>query len=104
MPSWNIGRARDPFSVFPASTTAWRRAGPYPAGLLEEMRGTRDDGQPRHGRHPLHGFAIDLDDLLIVSADDEQRRRSHERKGVTGKIGSAAARHDGLHAIRALRC
>jgi hypothetical protein len=68
------------------------------------MRGTRDDGQPRHGRHPLHGFAIELDDRLIVSADDEQRRRSHERKGVTGKIGSAAARHDGVHAIRALGC
>ena len=73
------------------------------ARLLEEMRGAGHDFQLRGRRHPPHGVAIELDDRLIGSTDDEQRRRFHEWKGISGKIGPPTARDDGLHAIRSFR-
>ena len=52
------------------------------ARLLEQVRGAGNDGK-LHGRaHAAHRRAIEGNDLLVVAADNQQRRRLHARQGV----------------------
>lgn len=46
------------------------------ARLLEEIRGTRDDLEFHVTMHLPHRVTIQLDDRLVVTTDNQQRRRS----------------------------
>jgi hypothetical protein len=43
-------------------------------GLLERMGSATHDFEPDRRTHPPHGRLIELDDRLVVAADDQQRR------------------------------
>jgi hypothetical protein len=61
------------------------------AGFFEQMRGARDDFQPHVPAHLLHCALIELDDGVVVLADDEKRRRQNARERGACEIRPAAA-------------
>ena len=64
------------------------------AGLFEKMGGTGHDHQSfRAGEKPI-GCEIHVDDRLVVSSDNQHRRRGDRRQIGFGQIRSAAPRHD----------
>src|SRR5687768_4145379 len=63
--------------------------------LLEQMRRARHDLEQGRGAHLLHRFLVQLDNRGVIAADDEQRRRLHERQSAGCEIRTAAARDDG---------
>lgn len=59
------------------------------AGFFEEMRRARHDHKTfRAGEEPVGG-SIHLNDRLVVSTDNQQRRRSDRREIGFGQIRSA---------------
>src|SRR2546421_317582 len=68
------------------------------AGFLEKMRGARNNPELLFAVQSAQGLFIERNHLLIVSADDEQRRRGDPFQRGTRQIGPAAARNDGTNA------
>jgi len=64
------------------------------AGLFEKVRGTGDDLQLRLAAHLAERLFVQIDHHVIVTADDEQRRRLHPRQDIAREIGPAAAGDD----------
>ena len=60
------------------------------ARLLKQMAGALDDDQLLRRPQPAVSHAVQLDDLGIEAADDQQRRRHDLRQGILGQVGSAA--------------
>ncbi len=57
------------------------------------MRGTRHDFKLHRRTHTPHGRSIELDDRLVVAADDQQRRGLHLRQRVACQVWTTAARN-----------
>jgi len=74
------------------------------ARLLEQMAGALDDDQLLRRAQPAIGHPVQLDDLRVEAADDQQGRRGDVRQRIAGEIGAAAARHDRLRRARHRRC
>lgn len=67
---------------------------PKGAGFLEEVRCPRHDGQVvRDVQHRL-GTPIQIQHDVVVTADDEQRPRTHPRQLDRGKVGPSASADD----------
>ena len=60
------------------------------AWLFEEMRGARHDHKTFGAGEKPVGCPIHLDDRLVVSTDNQQRRRGNQREIGFGQIWSAA--------------
>ena len=69
------------------------------AGLLEQVRGALHDLDPVGADQPLGRAQVELQHLRIARADDQQRRRPHERQPVARQIGTPAPRDDGPHVV-----
>ena len=59
--------------------------------LLEEVAGTGDDAEFTLDPKLPPRRLVERDDLRVVAADDQQRRRSDFGQGLAGQIGAAAA-------------
>ena len=62
------------------------------AGLLEEMRGARDDPEQLLAGQGGERLPVQFDDVAVLAADDQQRGCGDLREPRTGEIGAAAAR------------
>src|SRR3954470_20937057 len=72
------------------------------AGFLEEMAGAGNDLEALLGRQSLEGLLVEVDDLGVVAADDQEGWRLHALERVCRQIRPAAPRHDGADELRAL--
>ncbi len=71
-------------------------------GLLEQVAGPGHDVQQLLAVQLGQGLAVELDDLVVVAADDEQGRRIDIVQARSGQIGPAAARHHRRHLVAQL--
>lgn len=69
------------------------------AGFWEEVGRAGNDRQTRQPREARERALIELDNLLIALAYDQQGRRLDAFQRIMGKIGPAAARNNGANAI-----
>ena len=53
--------------------------------------------------HASRGIPVHAEHLAVEAPDDQQARCPHEREGVAGEVGPAAARDDGAHGVGPLR-
>jgi len=74
------------------------------SGLFEEMRRVWNDRQVLLADKLFVSALVQLDDDVVRSADDEQRRRSDIGKRFIGEVRPAAARDHGADASLKLRC
>jgi hypothetical protein len=72
------------------------------SGLFEEVRCPGDDYELFFAAKLRESRPIQLDNLKIVAANDEQGGRSDSRQGRSRQIGAPSARNDRAHLIRAL--
>src|SRR6266481_3551878 len=72
------------------------------AGFFEEVRRPGDDYELFFAAKLRESRPVQLDNLKIVAANDEQGRCPDARQGGSGQIGSPAARDDRAHHIGAL--
>jgi hypothetical protein len=72
--------------------------------FFEEMGGARHDVETGGASQALQGSAVQFDDLIVPSADDEQRRRVHLLQRRPGEVWPAAARDDRRDARGLPRC
>ena len=66
------------------------------------MRGARHDFELDRRTHTPHGRSIELDDRLVVAADDQQRRGLHLRQRVACQVWTTAARNHRAYDLRPL--
>ena len=55
------------------------------------MRGARDDLELPGTRQEIVGLAIELEDELVLTADDQKSRRGYARQDGARQIGPASA-------------
>lgn len=72
------------------------------AGFFEEVRRPGDDYELLFAAELRERRPVQLDNLEVVSTDDEQGRCPDARQGGSGQIGPPAARDDSAHHIGAL--
>ena len=62
------------------------------AVLFEQVRGSRDNGEPLFADQVLQGFFVEPDHLIIGTSHDEQRRRGHRsQRDRAGQVGAPTA-------------
>ena len=67
--------------------------------LLKEVRGAWNDQHLLLGQHLIHRLAIEVDDDVVRSADDQQRRRLHGLQDGARQVRPSAARHHGGYTL-----
>ena len=67
------------------------------------MGSTRDDDKLCLSVHSCERLAVQRDHLLIIGADDQQRRCANMGQCLAGQVGPAAARDHGANRVGALR-
>lgn len=73
-------------------------------GFFKQMRGAWDDFESLFSLQCGTRLTIEGNDLYVLTADDQERRRLDSWQGVTRKIGPATAGYDGADDIRPITC